>query len=275
MSTPKEDGEQWHRDKWHAALLDDQDDAKRQGARLRMRAMTAALVVYKYAHSRPGCYLSVRRLALEGGMARDTAQAALDDLVRAGWLAKLDRTARTKADAYEMTWPAHLSLSQPLGREPVPATGTPAPAPCPSTPALVSQNTGPGVPAPGTNNLNKHLTNPPTPRSIAAGLLDLDEDEDGELLEHLPQLLEDAERRMGQPIRSMKHFLTSKRADLRRELEQLRDAAARQPAPLRTISTANDPQYDGPTVSDDFLAAMREKRRRALITELADKTRIP
>lgn len=272
------------RDTWRNALFRD--------ARLGPYPRLVASVFQQYAANSPdgrAAWLTLNQLEQETQAARTTVTRALKQLREHGWLTETEPARGRRSAVYALTIPE--GHANPSGSAALPQTSPEPPAsssgelPQTSSGALPLENLAVAFapvavafdPRSSSGALpNQEITRsiPPTPRSIAADLLDLNEDDDEGLLEHLPQLLEDAERRMGQPIRSIKHFLTSKRANLRRELEQLRDAAARQPAPLRAISTANDPLYDGPTVTDDFLAAMREKRH-GLITELAEKRRIP
>lgn len=262
MSTPKEDGEQWHRDRWRNALFQD--------AELGPSPRLVASVLKEYTQRKARTvWLTLSQLEQETNTHRTTVQRAMKQLRERGWLTEIQPASGHRAAVYELTIPGRFTTPSSSAALPLSSS-----AALPQADLEVAPGVAIAPPSSSTALPNQEIkrSNPPTPRSIAAGLLDLDEDEDGELLDQLPQLLEDAERRMGQPIRSMKHFLTSKRADLRRELEQLRDEL--RPAPLQTFRTIDDPDWDKPTVPLDFIAAQRAQLSHSL-AELADKTRIP
>lgn len=267
MTAPKPDGGQDHRDRWRNALF--QDDQLGPSPRL------VASVLKEYTKRRAQTvWLTLNQLERETSTHRTTVQRAIKLLRERGWLTEIQPAGGHRAAVYELTIPE--GFTKPSGSAALPqSSSTALPLADPEV-AIKAPGVAIDPPRGGTALPNQEIKRsiPPTPRSIAAGLLDLDDDD--ELLEHLDELLEDAQRRMG-PIRSVKGFLTSKRDELRHELELLRDQL--RPAPLQLINTANDPQYDGPTVSPDFIAAMRAQRKRpteppAFVVDLADKLSI-
>lgn len=250
---------QWHRDRWHNALVDDQAETP-DGGGLRARALAVALVCYKYCRKQTTVQFSMRRLALETGFVRNTAVKGLQDLKDAGWLTEVEKASGTRPATFELSWPKHLADS--LAAHPVSQYEEPSGSPSePVATELVAHSdelvahfeTSSGSPS-EPNKENKYYKSPPTPSDIARELLGWDADD--ERLQSVTPWLET----MG--ARDPRAYLTTCHRSGRLPA-LLTDFHTRQPSAPPSLPTWQDPNRDQISASPEFIAAMRAKRQAA------------